>query len=61
MLLKTSEVQEATEFSDTSRRFERNTLKKKHQVEGVCILLASLSLFQTKIFHFPFPALSTLT
>ena len=36
-------------------------LSKKYQVEGVCMLLASLSLFQTKIFHFPFPALSSLT
>ena len=61
MLLKASEVQEATESSDTSRGFERNTLKRKYQVEGVCMLLASLSLFQTKIFHFPFPALSSLT
>ena len=36
-------------------------LSKKYQVEVVCMLFACLSLFQTKIFHFPFPTLSSLT
>ena len=61
MLLKASEVQEATESSDTSRRFERNTLKKIYQVEGVCMLHASLSLSQIKMFLSPFSGLSSLT
>ena len=52
MLLKASEVEEATDASDTSRRFERNTLEK---ISGGGCVYAPCKPFTISDQNIPFP------